>query len=174
MWVCLGGSYLFYGWWDWRFLGLIALLTGLNYLCGLKIADSPPGNVWRKYYVSFSIVCSLVVLGFFKYFNFFVESFSVLAKTAGFQFHDGTMAIILPVGISFYTFQAMSYTIDLYRIEVEAERSFLKFAVFVSFFPQLVAGPIVRARDFLPQLQSDRIVEWEDIRRGINLIRALF
>lgn len=170
MWVCLGGSYLFYSWWDWRFLGLIALLTVLNYLCGLKIADSPSENVWRKYYVSLSIVCSLVVLGFFKYFNFFVESFSALAKTAGFQFHDGTMAIILPVGISFYTFQAMSYTIDLYRKEIEAERSFLKFAVFVSFFPQLVAGPIVRARDFLPQLQSDRIVEWEDIRRGINLI----
>lgn len=170
VWVCLGGSYLFYGWWDWRFLGLIALLTGLNYWCGLKIADSAPGSGWRKHYVSFSIVCSLVVLGFFKYFNFFIESFAALAETAGFQFHSGTMAIILPVGISFYTFQTMSYTIDLYRKEVEVERSLLKFAVFVSFFPQLVAGPIVRARDFLPQLQSDRIVEWEDIRRGINLM----
>lgn len=146
------------------------MLTGLNYWCGLKIADSVTGSVRRKHYVSLSIVCSLVVLSFFKYFNFFIESFAVLAETAGLQFHYGTMAIILPVGISFYTFQAMSYTIDLYRKEVEAECSLLKFAVFISFFPQLVAGPVVRARDFLPQLQSDRIVEWEDIRRGINLI----
>jgi D-alanyl-lipoteichoic acid acyltransferase DltB (MBOAT superfamily) len=170
LWICLGASYLFYGWWDWRFLGLIALLTGLNYWCGLKIAESEGGSGWRKHYVTFSVICSLVILGFFKYFNFFIGSFEAVATELGFGFSYGTMSIILPVGISFYTFQTMSYTIDLYRNEVDVERSLLKFSVFVSFFPQLVAGPIVRARDFLPQLQSDRIVEWEDIRRGINLM----
>jgi D-alanyl-lipoteichoic acid acyltransferase DltB (MBOAT superfamily) len=170
LWVCLAGSYLFYGWWDWRFLGLITLLTGLNYWCGLKIADSTEGSGWRKHYVRFSVVCSLVILGFFKYFNFFIDSFSTASASLGVGFNLGTMSIILPVGISFYTFQTMSYTIDLYRKEVDVERSLLKFSVFVSFFPQLVAGPIVRARDFLPQLQSDRIVEWENLRRGINLM----
>lgn len=170
LWVCLIGSYLFYGWWDWRFLGLITLLTGLNYWCGLKIADSKVGSGWRRHYVIFSVVCSLVILGFFKYFNFFIDSFSAVSGGMGLNFNWGTMSIILPIGISFYTFQTMSYTIDLYRKEVDVERSLLKFAVFVSFFPQLVAGPIVRARDFLPQLQKDRIVEWEDIRFGTNLI----
>lgn len=170
LWVCLGASYLFYGWWDWRFLGLIALLTGLNYWCGLKIAESEAGSGWRKHYVTFSVICSLVILGFFKYFNFFIGSFEAVATGLGVGFSYGTMSIILPVGISFYTFQTMSYTIDLYRREVDVERSLLKFAVFVSFFPQLVAGPIVRARDFLPQLQSDRRVEFKDLRGGINLV----
>jgi D-alanyl-lipoteichoic acid acyltransferase DltB (MBOAT superfamily) len=170
LWLCLAGSYLFYGWWDWRFLGLIALLTGINYWCGLKITDAPEGSGWRRHYVTFSIVCSLAILGFFKYFNFFIEGFMDLSALAGLQFNAGTMAIILPVGISFYTFQTMSYTIDLYRKEVGVERSLLKFAVFVSFFPQLVAGPIVRAKDFLPQLQSDRSVTFEDIRIGLNQV----
>lgn len=170
LWVCLFGSYLFYGWWDWRFLGLIALLTGINFWCGLKIADSEEGGGWRKHYVSFSIVCSLVILGFFKYFNFFVDSFAEISSLAGLQFNPGTMGILLPVGISFYTFQTMSYTIDLHRKDVKVERSLLKFAVFVSFFPQLVAGPIVRAREFLPQLQSDRVVEWDDLQQGMNLV----
>lgn len=170
LWVCLAGSYLFYGWWDWRFLGLITLLTGLNYWCGLKIEDSAEGSGWRKHYVTFSVICSLLILGFFKYFNFFIDSFSAVSSSLGIGFNMGTMAIILPVGISFYTFQTMSYTIDLYRKEVDVERSLLKFSVFVSFFPQLVAGPIVRARDFLPQLQADRVVEWEDLRRGTNMM----
>jgi D-alanyl-lipoteichoic acid acyltransferase DltB (MBOAT superfamily) len=170
LWLCLSGSYLFYGWWDWRFLGLIALLTGINFWCGLKIADSNPGCDRRKHYVRFSVVCSLAILGFFKYFNFFIQGFSDISSIAGLQFNVSTMAIILPVGISFYTFQTMSYTIDLYRNEVCAERSLLKFSVFVSFFPQLVAGPIVRAKDFLPQLQSDRTVRWEDLRCGMNQV----
>jgi len=170
LWVCLAGSYLFYGWWDWRFLGLIILLTGFNYWCGLKISAVESGSLERKRYVGLSVVCSLVILGFFKYFNFFIDSFAGISGALGFGFNSGTMSIILPVGISFYTFQTMSYTIDLYRKQVEVERSLLKFSVFVGFFPQLVAGPIVRARDFMPQLQTDRVVEWEDIRRGTNLI----
>lgn len=170
LWVCLVASYLFYGWWDWRFLGLIALLTGLNYWCGLRISEAEGGSGWRKHYVSFSVICSLIILGFFKYFNFFIGSFEGMATSLGFPFSYGTMSIILPVGISFYTFQTMSYTIDLYRREVGVERSLLKFAVFVSFFPQLVAGPIVRARDFLPQLQSDREVEFHDLRYGLSLV----
>jgi alginate O-acetyltransferase complex protein AlgI len=170
MWFCLLGSYLFYGWWDWRFLALIGLLTGINYWCGLKIVDSVAGSGWRKHYVIFSVVCSLVILGFFKYFNFFVDSFTGISALMGLQFNLGTMAIILPVGISFYTFQTMSYTIDLYRREVGVERSLLKFAVFVSFFPQLVAGPIVRAKEFLPQLQTDRRVNFGDFRIGLNQV----
>lgn len=170
LWVCLMGSYLFYAWWDWRFLGLIVLLTGLNYWCGLRIESSKLGSSRRKYYVTFSVVCSLVILGFFKYFNFFIDSFASLTYCAGFAFSHGSMSIILPVGISFYTFQTMSYTIDLYRREVEVERSLLKFSVFVSFFPQLVAGPIVRAKDFLPQLQSDRGVSYRDLVSGLHLV----
>ena len=170
LWVCLLGSYLFYGWHDWRFLGLIVVLTGVNYWCGLKIVSSEEGSVRRMYYATFSVVCSLAILGFFKYLNFFYDSFAGLSQAIGFQFNAGTMGIILPVGISFYTFQTMSYTIDLYRKEVELERSLLKFAVFVSFFPQLVAGPIVRAREFIPQLQKDQIVEWDDLRRGMNIL----
>jgi D-alanyl-lipoteichoic acid acyltransferase DltB (MBOAT superfamily) len=169
LWLALAGSYLFYGWWDWRFLGLITLLTGINYWCGLKICESGDSPS-RRHYVTFSVVCSLAILAFFKYLNFFIGSFADVASALGFNFSWGTMSIILPVGISFYTFQTMSYTIDLYRHQVAVERSLLKFAVFVSFFPQLVAGPIVRARDFLPQLKSDRVVEWEDLRVGLNQV----
>jgi len=168
--ICLVGSYIFYGWWDWRFLGLIALLTGINYWCGLKISASKEQGRSGKFYVQFSVICSLAILGFFKYFNFFLDSLTGLTNSVGLSFHLGTMAIVLPVGISFYTFQTMSYTIDLYWKNVAVERSLLKFAVFVSFFPQLVAGPIVRAREFLPQLQSDRVVDWDDLRAGINMI----
>ncbi len=168
--LCLVGSYLFYGWWDWRFLGLIALLTGINYWCGLKIAEVGDEVHQRKHYVTFSIVSSLAILGFFKYFDFFMDSFYSMTQTIGINFHPLVMGIVLPVGISFYTFQTMSYTIDLYRKEMPVERSLLKFSVFVSFFPQLVAGPIVRAKDFLPQLQSDRTVDWENLRQGINKV----
>lgn len=155
LWVCLTGSYLFYGWWDWRFLGLITLLTAINYYTGLRIDRSQSG-VERKKYLVVSVVTSLGVLATFKYANFFIDSMQELFALAGVDWNTGSLKIILPVGISFYTFQAMSYTIDLYRKAIPAERSLLKFATFIAFFPQLVAGPIVRASEFLPQLYRDQ------------------
>lgn len=169
LWVCLIGSYIFYGWWDWRFLGLIGFLTMSNYWYGLKIAEHGD-HAGRKHYVTASVITSLGVLGFFKYFNFFTDSLSTAFAGVGLNYNPGTMDIILPVGISFYTFQTMSYTIDLYRKHVAVEHSLLKFAVFVSFFPQLVAGPIVRASEFLPQLQKDRPFNWDRMISGLCLV----
>ncbi len=155
----LAASYVFYGWWDWRFLGLIAVLTGLNYWFGLEIAkeQSLGHQRSRRRWIFASMLSSLGILGFFKYFNFFIDSASDLLGALGFSAGTGTLDIILPVGISFYIFQAMSYTLDLYRRQIEVERSLLRFATFIAFFPQLVAGPIVRAADFLPQLRRDSV-----------------
>lgn len=168
----LGASYVFYGWWDWRFLGLITLLTGLNYWFGLEIAKEQINEnaKARRRWIFASILTSLAILGFFKYFNFFIDSASALLASAGLPAGTSTLDIILPVGISFYTFQAMSYTIDLYRREIEVERSLLRFATFIAFFPQLVAGPIVRAADFLPQLRRDSIFSWSAQVEGACMI----
>lgn len=169
--VCLIGSYLFYGWWDYRFLVLIALLTGLNFYCGLKINNSDASDKkTRKQVLLVSVCCSLGILAVFKYANFFVDSLAVGLASMGVTLSSTTLDIILPVGISFYTFQTMSYTIDLYRRQISVERDWLRFAVFVSFFPQLVAGPIVRAKTFLPQLQRDATVSIEDLHVGIHQV----
>tara|TARA_B100000989_G_scaffold287540_1_gene257253 strand:- start:782 stop:2128 length:1347 start_codon:yes stop_codon:yes gene_type:complete len=151
----LFGSYLFYGWWDWRFLGLILFLTLVNFYLGLKI-EASLSETKRKRYLACSIVISVGVLATFKYANFFIDSFQEFIAFAGVGLNTESLKIILPVGISFYTFQAMSYTIDLYRKEVRVEQSLLKFATYIAFFPQLVAGPIVRASEFLPQLGKDQ------------------
>lgn len=169
LWICLAGSYLFYGWWDWRFLGLIGILTVSNFWFGLKIYESSK-QTRKKHYVTASVVLSLIILGFFKYFNFFTESLADIMQVIGLQYNTGTMNIILPVGISFYTFQTMSYTIDLYRNKVDVEHSLLKFSVFVSFFPQLVAGPIVRASEFIPQLYRDHPFNWDRMVTGFCLV----
>lgn len=124
----------------------------------------------RKRWVVISIVTSLVTLGFFKYANFMIDSASALLNALGLPAGHGTLEILLPIGISFYTFQAMSYTIDLYRREIEVERSLLRFATFKAFFPQLVAGPIVRAADFLPQLQKDQPFNWRRFLEGCCLV----
>ncbi len=170
LWVSALGSYLFYGWWDVRFLPLIAALTAINYWCGLALAKPDRTERFQKRVVTLSVVCSLGILGFFKYFNFFVNSAVEGLRLAGLGVEPSTLQIILPVGISFYTFQTMSYTIDLYRGHIEVERSWLRFGVFVAFFPQLVAGPIVRASSMLPQLKSDRTVTADDLRIGVNRI----
>jgi alginate O-acetyltransferase complex protein AlgI len=149
--LCLIASYVFYGAWDWRFLGLIALSTIVDYCVALKLEASEAPAV-RKRLLILSLALNLGLLGVFKYYNFFIGSFRDLLTSLGFSPGELTLEIILPVGISFYTFQTLSYTIDVYRREIRAERSLLRFATFVAFFPQLVAGPIVRASDFLPQL----------------------
>lgn len=168
--VMLSGSYVFYGWWDWRFLGLIAMLTGLNYWFGIEISKNQTNSYSRRLWIVASIVSSLGILGFFKYFNFFVESARQALVMLGFSGGNTTLDIILPVGISFYTFQAMSYTIDLYRREIMVERSLLRFATYIAFFPQLVAGPIVRASEFLPQLRHDANFDWGRLIEGLCIV----
>ena len=167
--LLLIASYIFYGAWDWRFLSLICLSTALDYIFGLKIyqAENPRA---RKFWITLSIVCNLSVLGFFKYFNFFAASLQSLLQLFGVAFSWHAWTIILPVGISFYTFQSMSYTIDIYRKEIEPVRRFSDFMLFVSFFPQLVAGPIERAKHLLPQILHPRILTLERFYAGCYLI----
>jgi len=167
--VSLIGSYVFYSWWDWRFLFLIITLTLSNYLLGMKIAATADTER-RKYYLVTSVVISLGILGYFKYTNFFLDSFTKLLSLIGIEWHTGTLNIILPVGISFYTFQTMSYVIDVYKGKMPVENSLLRFSVFVAFFPQLVAGPIVRASTFIPQLYKDQPIEWDRMVRGATWI----
>ena len=163
--LTLFGSYFFYGWWDYRFLSLVLFSTLIDYFVGLKLEneESPEG---RKRLLLTSMVVNLGFLGFFKYFNFFQESFISMMNDMGMQAHPSTLNILLPVGISFYTFQSMSYTIDVYWKKIKVERDFIRFATFISFFPQLVAGPIVRASDFLPQFQKDRTFSWQRLISG--------
>ena len=170
MYFCLAASYLFYGWWDWRFLGIVAFTTVLDYSLGILIEDSAT-DAKRKRMVIVSVLINLSFLGFFKYFNFFADSLIKSLNSAGMKANWESLHIILPIGISFYTFQSMSYTIDVFRKEIKAERDFFRYATFVSFFPQLVAGPIVRARQFLPQFQGgDRPFTWERFIEGLAQI----
>ena len=168
--IALVGSYIFYGWWDWRFLSLIIFSTVLDYFLGKEIYITQ-NHLKRKILLTLSITANLGLLGFFKYYNFFIDSFATLIESIGFTPHLSTLQLILPVGISFYTFQTMSYTIDVYRREIEPERNFIKFATYVSFFPQLVAGPIVRAKDFLPQFDRKYpTLTWDRFINGFNQI----
>ncbi len=155
--VLLLASYYFYAYWDWRFLSLILISTLVDYVVALALARTNRPNR-RKVLLLTSLACNLGILGFFKYFNFFVESME--AVLGSFGFHYGTLHIILPIGISFYTFQTLSYTIDVYRGRLDPCRNLFDFALFVAFFPQLVAGPIVRASELLPQLRSEARLSW--------------
>lgn len=169
LWVCLLGSYLFYGWWDYRFVVLILALTLINYACGFKISVAN-NNKEKSTYLWLSVVSSLGILGFFKYYNFFSENLAAVLNALGFNADYATLYIILPVGISFYTFQTMSYTIDIYKGGAKHEPSLLRFATYVVFFPQLVAGPIVRASTFLPQLLTDRPLVTDNLIKGLQLV----
>jgi len=144
-------SYTFYSAWDYRFLGLILFSTCLDYFVAIGLGHTDKLKT-RRFLVTLSIVGNLGVLCFFKYYNFFVENLIDLLQTLGVNSSLSTLNIILPVGISFYTFQTMSYTIDVYREKIKVQKDFIDIAFFVAFFPQLVAGPIVRAADFLPQI----------------------
>jgi len=167
--MLLIASYVFYGSWDWRFLSLIFISTIVDYFTGLKIHNSQSRRR-KKIFLVISIVTNLSILGFFKYFNFFSENLEALFSQFGFAVEPRFLNIILPVGISFYTFQTMSYTIDIYRGKLEPTRKFFDFALFVAFFPQLVAGPIERAKRLLPQILSSRSVTLEKFTQGSYLI----
>jgi len=167
--LILIGSYIFYGWWDWRFLSLILFSTIVDYILGRKIY-SEPFDLKRKMFLRLSLLTNLGLLFFFKYFNFFVDSFMEVATAMGLSPSAHTLKIILPVGISFYTFQTLSYTIDIYKRKLKPESDFLVFASYVSFFPQLVAGPIVRAIDLLPQFKLDHKITATLVKTGLFLI----
>lgn len=152
-------SYIFYAWWDWRFLGLIFASTLIDYTAGLFI-ERAETLYKKKLLLSMSLVFNLGLLGFFKYYNFFVENLIEGLSGLGIDSSFTTLRILLPVGISFYTFQTLSYTIDVYYKRIEPTSDFITFAAFVSFFPQLVAGPIERARNLLPQFLRDRKFEY--------------
>ena len=150
-------SYVFYGWWDWRFLFLIAATSLSSFGSGLLLERYENHPRWRKLISGSNIIFNLAILGTFKYYNFFVENLEALLRaTMGYQLDWVTLNVVLPVGISFYTFQALSYTIDVYRKDVPVTRNVVEFFAFISFFPQLVAGPIERAKNLLPQFQRDR------------------
>ncbi len=172
--LLLVASYVFYGAWDWRFLGLIALSTVVDYAVGLQLAATDD-VARRKRWLLVSLVTNLGILGAFKYFGFFADSLAGLAALGGLDLPRVTTEIVLPVGISFYTFQTLSYTIDIYRKRLQPTRGFLDFALFVAFFPQLVAGPIERASRLLPQVLSPRKPTSAGFGSGCWLIlRGLF
>ncbi|XMO86564.1 MBOAT family O-acyltransferase [Algibacter sp. AS12] len=167
--LLLVASYFFYGWWDYRFLVLIALSTIIDFVIGLKLQNET-ANKKRKFLLAISLIFNLGMLGFFKYYNFFVDSWINSWSLLGVTMHASTMQIILPVGISFYTFQTLSYTIDVYRKKLKPNNNFVNFATFVAFFPQLVAGPIERATNLLPQFSIKRVFNFEKAKSGIHLI----
>ncbi len=170
----LAASYFFYGCWDWRFVGILAASTTMDYTLGIYLTrwESEPRK--RRLLVAMSVVANLSLIAYFKYCNFFIESAAGLLTTLGLHPHLSTLKIIIPVGVSFYTFQSLSYTLEVYRGHLKAEKKFLDLAFFVAFFPQLVAGPIVRAMAFLPQTKSLRKFADVDVRGALVLFLVGF
>jgi len=162
-------SYIFYGYWDWRFTFLLLTSTLVDYWVG-KLLSINAAAKRRRSLLILSLLVNLGILGFFKYFNFFIGSAAYFLSSMGFNPNIPVLRVILPVGISFYTFQSLSYTIDIYKRKLEPTDNFVDFALFVSFFPQLVAGPIERARNLLPQISNARTVTRADMWIGINLV----
>jgi len=162
-------SYIFYGWWDWRFLSLIMFSTLVDYLVGLRLEkQEDPGR--RRLLLLCSVLVNLGFLGFFKYYNFFLDNFVEAFSFFGTKIPASSLTIVLPVGISFYTFQTLSYTIDVYRRKLGPTHDFVAFAAFVSFFPQLVAGPIERATNLLPQFSTMRSFTYPQAVDGMRQI----
>ena len=164
LWVMLAGSLVFYAWWDWRFCFLLLFSALVDYSLGILL-ENEQDDALRRRLIIVSVAVNLGLLGFFKYFNFFVQSFTPRETF-------DVMKIVLPVGISFYVFKTMSYTIDVYRRTQAAERDLLRFTTFVVFFPELVAGPIVRASRLLPQLARDHRFRYERMLSGVTLIAS--
>lgn len=160
-------SYFFYGWWDWRFLFLIFFTTCSCYISGALIHKTREKKR-KKILCGINIAINIAILGFFKYFNFFSENIRLLFSQFGYQLDWFTLDVLLPVGISFYTFQAISYPIDVYRNKIKATRNFVAFAAFISYFPQLVAGPIERSTQLLPQFLSKRKFEYSYAVEGVR------
>jgi len=167
--LILTASYVFYGWWDWRFLSLIILSTLIDYSIGLLLKKTTILRK-RRLLLYASLLFNLGMLGFFKYCNFFIDSWIEVWASLGVTMHGSSLNIILPVGISFYTFQTLSYTIDVYKEKLEPTKNFIAFASFVSFFPQLVAGPIERATNLLPQFYKKRKFDYAIAVSGMKLI----
>ncbi|WP_417588721.1 MBOAT family O-acyltransferase [Owenweeksia hongkongensis] len=162
-------SYVFYGWWDWRFLSLIVFSTLVDYSVGVALSNTDKLKK-RKILLWVSILVNLGFLGFFKYYNFFVDNFISAFSLMGMSIKANTLNVILPVGISFYTFQTLSYTIDVYKRKLEPTKDFIAFSAFVSFFPQLVAGPIERATHLLPQFYKKRSFDYHLAVDGLRQI----
>ncbi len=163
-------SYVFYGWWDWRFLFLIALTTLCSFFSGLLIEHYEGERSKQKWISASNIVLNLAILALFKYYNFFAENLQVLFNGFGIHLDWPTLNVILPIGISFYTFQALSYSIDVYRKKINATRDIIAFFAFISFFPQLVAGPIERATNLLPQFLKSRAFDESKAVDGLRQI----
>jgi D-alanyl-lipoteichoic acid acyltransferase DltB (MBOAT superfamily) len=164
----LGTSYVFYGFWDYRFVFLLALSTSVDWLLARRISREA-SRAGAKKWVAASVTVNLLFLGAFKYFNFFVGSFAALLEALGLRAHLPVIEILLPVGISFYTFQSMSYIVDVYRGDVEPSASLVEFALFVAFFPHMVAGPIMKAKVLLPQMARARLISSRDVTEGFHL-----
>ncbi|WP_166966410.1 MBOAT family O-acyltransferase [Yeosuana marina] len=172
--LLLISSYIFYAWWDWRFLSLIILSSFIDFKAGSEIFKSNTVKK-RKNWLLVSLIANLGLLSIFKYYNFFAESFTDLMTKFGWHPNDLTLNIILPVGISFYTFQTLSYTIDIYRKQLQPTKNIISFFTYIAFFPQLVAGPIERATNLLPQIEKKRIFKKEWFNEGvIQILVGLF
>ncbi len=169
----IAASYLFYGWWDWKFLILIALTSLCSYISGNLIGLSQKHTTnfnWGKLVLITNLLINLGILGFFKYYNFFVSNLVSAFNSININLNFDTLDIILPVGISFYTFQALSYSIDVYRKDIQPTKDIFSFFAFISFFPQLVAGPIERATNLLPQFQKERHFDRTKATDGLRQI----
>ncbi len=162
-------SYTFYGWWDYRFLVLIIFSSVLDYFIGIAL-DQEEKRIKKKILLWTSVLVNIGLLGYFKYYNFFVENFTTAFSLFGLDINPNSLNIILPVGISFYTFQTLSYTIDIYKGNTKATNNFIAYAAFVSFFPQLVAGPIERAKQLLPQFEHQRNFDYSKAADGMRQI----
>ena len=167
--LLLVASYVFYGWWDWRFLGLILFSTVVDYFVGLGLGKEQRQSR-RKLILLVSILVNLGFLAYFKYFNFFLDNFIQLFSFFGRQISARSLNIVLPVGISFYTFQTLSYSIDVYNKKIEPTKDFFVYSAYVSFFPQLVAGPIERATQLLPQFFTKRVFSYSKAVDGLRQI----
>lgn len=167
--LLLISSYYFYAFWDWRFLFLLIFSTLLDYFTGIKMSDAK-NQKSKKIWFWLSIIINLSFLGIFKYYNFFTESFSRVLGNIGIHVYPYTINVILPVGISFYTFHGLSYVIDIYKDRIKPEKSFIDYALFVSFFPLLVAGPIERATHLLPQIQKKKTFNYTKAVDGLRQI----
>lgn len=170
--LLLLSSYFFYMCWNPKYALLMLFSTGITYLCGLLVERSFWGK--KKLWLAISFAANLLILFFFKYFNFLSSLISRSAALLGLSFSAPLLDVLLPVGISFYTFQALGYTVDVYRKDIAAEKNFIDYALFVSFFPQLVAGPIERAGDLLPQLRAARRLDRRDAEAGLRLLLCGF
>lgn len=167
--LLLIASYFFYACWDWRFLFLLFFSTFLDYATGIKMSDAKNGRS-KKFWLWLSISLNLGFLGFFKYYNFFITSFAEAVANLGLHIDPWTLNVILPVGISFYTFHGLSYVLDIYKGRIKAEKNFVDYSVFVSFFPLLVAGPIERATHLLPQIKVKRTFQYDQAVDGLKQI----